>query len=123
MLLMMLLRNAARLTVLPFAAAILSACGGGSGAGSPPPPMPTGWVQGQFLPESKFAAMCVTPRTGVDPGTQKAYPDVQGTLLDELNWLRSWNNDLYLWFDEVTDQNPANFSTDAVVCVVMRTSK
>ncbi|HEY2463651.1 MAG TPA: hypothetical protein VGI32_06300, partial [Steroidobacteraceae bacterium] len=77
-------------------AAILSSCGGGgSGAGSPPP---AGWVQGQFAPESNFAAMCVTPRTGIDPGTQKAYPDVQGTMLDELNWLRSWNNDLYLWF-------------------------
>jgi carboxyl-terminal processing protease len=122
---MMLLRNAARLSVLlPFAAAILSACGGGgSGAGSPPPPMPTGWVQGQFLPESKFAAMCVTPRTGVDPGTQMSYPDVQGTLLDELNWLRSWNNDLYLWFDEVTDQNPANFSTDAAYFDVLMTTQ
>lgn len=122
---MMLLRNAARLTVLlPFTAAILSACGGGgSGAGSPPPPMPTGWVQGQFLPESKFAAMCVTPRTGVDPGTQMSYPDVQGTLLDELNWLRSWNNDLYLWFDEVTDQNPANFSTDAAYFNVLMTTQ
>jgi carboxyl-terminal processing protease len=123
---MLLLRNAARLTVLSFAALSLSACGGGgggSGAGSPPPPMPTGWVQGQFLPESKFAAMCVAPRTGVDPGTQMPYPDVQGTLLDELNWLRSWNNDLYLWFDEVPDQNPANFSTDAAYFAVLVTTQ
>ncbi len=121
---MMLLRQAAPL-VLPFAAAILSACGGGgSGPAGPPPPMPTGWVQGQFQPETNFAAMCVTPRSGVDPGTQKPFPDVQGTLLDEQNWLRSWNNDLYLWFDEVTDQNPANFSTDlAYFNVLMTTQK
>jgi carboxyl-terminal processing protease len=125
----MLLRDAARLSAIPFAAAILSACGGGGGSGSgagtptPPPSAPAGWVQGQFQPESKFAAMCVTPRTGTDPGTQKAYPDVQGTLLDELNWLRSWNNDLYLWFDEVTDQNPANFSTDAAYFNVLMTTQ
>jgi carboxyl-terminal processing protease len=112
---MMLARHAVRMAVLVFAAAGLDACGGGgSGSGAAPPPPPA-WVQGQFEPESKFAAMCVTPRTGIDPGTQKPYPDVQGTLLDELNWLRSWNNDLYLWFDEVVDQNPANFSTDAAI--------
>jgi carboxyl-terminal processing protease len=99
-----------RCSVLLGASAVLASCGGGS-AGTPPPP--AGWVQGKFQPQSNFAAMCVTPRTGIDPGTQKAYPDKQGTLLDELNWLRSWNNDLYLWFDEVTDQNPVDFTTDA----------
>jgi carboxyl-terminal processing protease len=118
---MMLARHAVRMAVLVFAAAGLDACGGGgSGSGAAPPPPPA-WVQGQFEPESKFAAMCVTPRTGIDPGTQKPYPDVQGTLLDELNWLRSWNNDLYLWFDEVVDQNPANFSTDAAYFDVLMT--
>jgi hypothetical protein len=63
---MTLLRRAAPLIVLPLAAAILSACGGGggSGAASPPPPMPAGWVQGQFAPESNFAAMCVTRTLG-----------------------------------------------------------
>jgi carboxyl-terminal processing protease len=118
---MMLPRHAVRMAVLVFAAASLDACGGGGGSGAAPPPPPPAWVQGQFEPESKFAAMCVTPRTGIDPGTQKPYPDVQGTLLDELNWLRSWNNDLYLWFDEVTDQNPANFSTDAAYFDVLMT--
>src|SRR5258708_38510096 len=94
---------------------LISWGGGGGGVPSsvPTPPPPTSWVQGQFAPESTLAAMCVTPRTGIDPGTQKAYPDVQGTLLDELNWLRPWNNDLYLWFDQVTDNNPATFATDA----------
>jgi C-terminal processing protease CtpA/Prc len=121
---MMLLRKLARRILLPFAAATIAACGGGgSGAGSPPPPVSTTWVQGQFAPEVNFAAMCVTPRTGIDPGTQQPYPDVQGTLLDELNWLRSWNNDLYLWFDEVTDQNPANFTTDAAYFSVLMTTE
>ena len=31
----------------------------------------------------------------------------------ENNWLRSWTNDLYLWFDEVVDRDPAPWSTPA----------
>jgi carboxyl-terminal processing protease len=79
------------------------------------------WVQGQFSPESTFAALCVAPRTGTDPATSKPYPDVKGTLLDELNWLRSWTNDLYLWYSEVPDQNPATFTTDASYFDILKT--
>jgi carboxyl-terminal processing protease len=107
-------------------AALLGGCGGGGGggAGAAPPagPPASSWVQGQFAPESTFAAMCVNPRTGIDPGTKKPYPDAQGTLLDELNWLRSWTNDLYLWFDEVQDQNPATFTTDATYFAALKTT-
>lgn len=106
--------------------ALLCSCGGGSGASPVSTPINsapgTSWVQGQFAAESTFAAQCVTPRTGTDPGTQKPYPDTQGTLLDELNWLRSWTNDLYLWFDEVPDQNPASFTTDASYFDVLKTT-
>jgi carboxyl-terminal processing protease len=104
-------------------AALLGGCGGGgSGTTLPTGPKAPTWVQGQFAAESTFAAMCVNPRTGIDPGTQKAYPDAQGTLLDELNWLRSWTNDLYLWFDEVQDQNPATFTTDASYFTALKTT-
>ena len=116
---MILTRNVRCLALLG-ASSVLASCGGGGGGSATPPP-PAGWVQGQFQPEANFAAMCVTPRTGVDPVTQKAYPDKQGTLLNELNWLRSWNNDLYLWFDEVTDQNPAGFATDATYFDALKT--
>ena len=47
--------------------------------------------------------MCVNPR----PGTS----DRSGTRADENNWLRSWTNELYLWYDEVTDRNPAQYDT------------
>ena len=47
--------------------------------------------------------MCVNPR----PGTA----DRSGTRTDENNWLRSWTNELYLWYGEVTDRNPANYDT------------
>jgi carboxyl-terminal processing protease len=108
---------------------LLGSCGGGGGGGatSSTSSGATGsatsaWVQGQFSPESTFAAQCVAPRTGTDPATSKPYPDRQGALLDELNWLRSWTNDLYLWYSEVQDQNPANFSTDAQYFDVLKTT-
>jgi hypothetical protein len=53
--------------------------------------------------------------------TGKAFPDRQGKLLDELNWLRSWTNDLYLWYAEVPDQNPATFTSDASYFAVLKT--
>jgi carboxyl-terminal processing protease len=115
--------DAFRIVALLSATALLDACGGGGSNPSAAPVATTPpWVQGQFAAESTFQAECVNPRTGNDPGTQKPYPDKQGTLLSELNWLRSWTNDLYLWFDEVQDQNPQNFSTDASYFAVLKTT-
>src|SRR4051812_42431528 len=37
-------------------------------------------VPTEILPESRYAAKCVTPRTGTDPDTGKAYADVHGSL-------------------------------------------
>lgn len=56
-----------------------------------------------FLPSSTYDARCAAPR----PGTS----DRQGTAADENRWLRSWTNELYLWYGEVTDRNPASYST------------
>jgi C-terminal processing protease CtpA/Prc len=74
-----------------------------------------------FKPASDFAAQCAVPRGGVDPGTGGAYPDRAGSTLTENNWLRSWTNDLYLWFGEVADQNPSLFSTTASYFKVLKT--
>ncbi|HEV2441959.1 MAG TPA: S41 family peptidase [Steroidobacteraceae bacterium] len=101
--------------VLPLAGlAALYGCGGsgsvapaGGGSGS-------GWTPGVFEPSAQFAALCQKPRTGTDPYSSppnQAYPDRQGSTLDENNWLRSWTHELYLWYDEVTDENPASYST------------
>lgn len=54
--------------------------------------------------------MCQDPRSGVDTRGQP-FPDVQGTTEDENNWLRSWSNELYLWYDEITDVDPASLAT------------
>ena len=34
-----------------------------------------------------------------------------GTATDQNNWLRSWTNELYLWYSEVTDRDPSLYST------------
>src|SRR5689334_13652647 len=98
------------------AIAALSACGGGGGGGggsSTRGPTGTGWVAGVYLPAANFAAHCAAPRTGIDPATSLPFPDVPGSALTENNWLRSWTNDLYLWYDEVIDRDPALYTTPA----------
>lgn len=92
-----------RVWLLPVFGA-LAACGGGSGGGGggSNPPVST-WQSGVFRPSSTFDNMCVNPR----PGTA----DRAGTRTDENNWLRSWSNELYLWYGEITDRNPANYET------------
>lgn len=111
-------------TSVAFAVAIslLTGCGGGGGSSSNTPVATTPttpttpvtsepeWEAGVYEPQSEFIAKCETPRSGIDPFTGSAYPDTQGTAMDEKLWLRSWTNDTYLWYDEVDDNDPENFS-------------
>ena len=53
---------------------------------------------------------CVHPRNGQD-SEDRPYPDRNGTMLDEMFWLRSFNNKTYLWNDEVTDKDPDEYDT------------
>jgi carboxyl-terminal processing protease len=106
---------------LACSALLLAACGGGGGGGGGTP-MPVGWQSGVFQPAAEFVNKCAMPRSGVDPATKMAYPDQAGTTLDENNWLRSWTSDLYLWFNEVVDQNPALFSTTDAYFKVLKTA-
>ena len=66
-----------------------------------------------FAASGTFINKCASPRTGIDPYTGTRYPDVQGSTLTENNFLRSWTNELYLWYSEVPDLNPANYATPA----------
>jgi hypothetical protein len=92
----------------------LGACSGGGGGGSTGSMGGgTSWTPGVYQPESHFAAQCAAPRSGTDPVSHRPYPDVAGTSVDENNWLRSWTNDLYLWYSEAPDLNPANYTTAA----------
>lgn len=98
---------------LAAAAATLAGCGGGGGGGPVTPPPPTGgsYVPGVFQPASSFAQQCDRPRTGTNPITGQPYPDRAGTAIQEKNFLRSWTNELYLWYAEVPDINPTGFTT------------
>ncbi len=58
-----------------------------------------------------LAAQCISPRTGTDPYTGAVYSDRQGNLLSEQNWLASWTNDTYLWFQDVSFTDPSSYST------------
>lgn len=67
-----------------------------------------GWIEGHFEPASQFKDFCANPRA---PTGDTFYADMPGEVLDENNWLRSWSNDLYLWYDEIVDRDPALYDT------------
>jgi len=90
------------------AASALVACGGGPPPTSQAPSVPN-FVANQFPPSSDLEALCQVVRTDTDLNGN-ARPDQQGELLHELFWLRSWMNETYLFFDQVTDRNPNDFT-------------
>ena len=92
-------RLAAGLCTLSVAAAttLLASCGGGGGDGSAsgdPTSLPA---------SSTLAEVCAAPRAAgtTDPLTGRAYGDTQGTVADEKNFLRSWIDETYLWYQDV----------------------
>jgi hypothetical protein len=109
------------LTATLLLALSLAGCGGGGGGGSTQ--LAPAWQSGVFQPAASFADKCAMPRGGTDPFNNNApYPDRAGSVLYENNWLRSWTNDLYLWFDEVIDQDPASYSTALAYFDVLKTN-
>ena len=81
--------------------------GGGGSGGSP-------WVAGVYQPSTNFKGRCAAPRSGTS--------DLSGTVTDENNWLRSWTNELYLWYSEVPDLNPALYSATSDYFNLLKTS-
>jgi carboxyl-terminal processing protease len=75
-----------------------------------------------FEPSASLQNQCASPRTGIDPVTGRRYPDVQGSTLTENRFLRSWTHELYLWYSEVPDLNPASYSTAAYFNVLKTTA-
>ena len=83
----------------------LASCGGGDGGSGGGGGTGGGWQTGVFLPSSTYDAMCAAPRSGTS--------DRRGTVTDQNNWLRSWTHELYLWYGEVTDRDPSQYTTEA----------
>jgi hypothetical protein len=71
--------------------------------------------------ESVYAGRCASPRTGIDPFTGRDFVDVQGSVLTEQLWVRSWTDNLYLWYREVPDADPTQFATVLDYFDVMKT--
>ncbi len=84
-------------------------CGSSTNTGSSST-SPT-YTPGTYPPSTSFANQCASPRSGIDPTTGKAYPDVLGSTVTENSFLRSWTNELYLWYREVPDLDPSAYTT------------
>jgi len=103
-------------------AILLVSCGGGGG-GSTPAPSGSGATGFAALPPAATLAQhCAAPRSGRDAVTGQTYTDVQGSLLDEQNWLASWTNDTYLWYSEVPYPSPASYSDTLSYFNVLKTT-
>lgn len=104
---------------------LLTGCGGGSGGSSSPLShysSSAGWKQGTFNEASQYANKCAIPRVGKSPVSGDPYPDTQGTTTDENNFLRSWSNDTYLWYNEIVDRNPASYSDPLNYFALLKTT-
>jgi C-terminal processing protease CtpA/Prc len=107
------------------ATVLLAGCGGGGGGGGasvgagtpvggtptppadPTPPASPGTptppvALGDPIPTDyqSYANLCAAPRTGVD-AHGFTFPDRQGTLQDEMKFLRGWADTNYLWYNEI----------------------
>ncbi|KGJ86830.1 S41 family peptidase [Colwellia psychrerythraea] len=96
---------------------MLTGCGGGSGGTTKVTQVPVSkavtestWQQDQFQPSSNFVAQCKDPRSGSSPITNITYPDKQGSELLEKHWQRAFTHETYLWYKDVIDKDPKNFS-------------
>lgn len=94
------------------AALLLGGCGGGGG--ETPDFIGGGssngnWTPGVFQAAATFADRCENPRSGNDPSGEP-WRDLQGTVVDENNFLRSYSNDTYLWYREIVDRDPSLYA-------------
>ncbi|GAA4365346.1 S41 family peptidase [Kangiella marina] len=115
-----------KLLTLAASGLLLTACGGGSDSDSsdsqPPVSEAPTWTAGVFEDEDNFKDRCESPRSGNDIDGNP-WPDVAGSHLHEKHWLRSWSNNTYLWYDEIQDQNPANFGVPTDYFEVLKTEE
>jgi carboxyl-terminal processing protease len=105
-----------RVLLFPILGSLAACGGGGGGGGGGGSSSGTGstWTPNVFLPSTSFDNMCAAPRAGTS--------DRLGTVADENRWLRSWSNELYLWYSEITDRDPSAYSTTSDYFKVLTTT-
>jgi len=105
----------------------LPACGGGGGGGGgsassgrttliAPAVTPSAafdYTPGVFAAPSTYKDQCQSPRPGTD--------DKSGSVTTENAWLRTWSNRTYLWYNEITDLNPASYNDREVYFETQKT--
>lgn len=79
------------------------------------------WEEGVFFPANSFSAVCAIPRDEINPFTGQPFRDIKGSIEDENNFLRSYSNDTYLWYDEIVDMDPASFGSPLVYFDLLKT--
>ena len=62
-----------------------------------------------FADADQYEDLCAAPRSGASSVTGRAFDDRQGSAHDEKLWLRSWSDDLYLWYDEIEHVDPVGY--------------
>ena len=112
----------ARKLVLICATLFLASCDGGDDGNLLLDIIPSEGYSGVFLDAATFAQRCRLPRTGTNPATNQPYSDLQGTTQDENNFLRSYSNDTYLWYDEITDRDPGIYDNPLTYFDLMKTT-
>ena len=63
-------------------------------------------------PSRNLANICANPDEN----------DIQGTVIDENKWIRSWSYETYLWYNELPDIHPAAESDPIAYFHRMKTS-
>jgi C-terminal processing protease CtpA/Prc len=100
---------------------VFSSSGSNSSSASTPPA--TTWQAGSYAPSSSFANFCATPRRGTHPFTGVAFPDKQGSVATENHFLRSWSYEDYLWYRELPDLDPNNYSDTLSYFELLKTNQ
>ncbi|MES2299333.1 MAG: S41 family peptidase [Pseudomonadota bacterium] len=117
------------------AALALAGCGGGGGSGGAcngsfevcsgqysrggggTTTSPFGYVAPPVSDWSTVEKKCAAPRPAsiLDPYTHKSYGDTLGSLTTEKLWVRSFVNSTYLWYADVFELDPAQYTIGATV--------
>jgi len=95
----------------------INGCGGGSSSDSSSQIiLPTQWTPGVYQQASSLKNYCESPRP-----TSEGFADKTGSTFLEKMWLRSWSNDIYLWYNEIFDQDVDLFDSPQSYFEVLKT--
>ena len=117
---------------LMFCMLVISGCGGGTGNNMEipvasnadeivPQPLPgesaeVSWDPGVYEPWRNLSQVCANPRNN------EYYNDQLGTVAHENNWIRSYSDDTYLWYQELPDIDPKTVPTTSEYFELMKTN-